>query len=84
MNDTVLQLDRLIAAPPEQVFDYWTDPALLVRWWGPEGADVPAHDIDMREGGTWRTTMRLASGTHVTVSVESGGCWQGPATNGTG
>jgi uncharacterized protein YndB with AHSA1/START domain len=68
MNDTMLQLDRLIAAPPEQVFDYWTDPALLVRWWGPEGADVPAHDIDMREGGKWRTTMRLASGTHATVS----------------
>jgi uncharacterized protein YndB with AHSA1/START domain len=68
MSDTVLQLERLIAAPPEKVFTYWSDPALLVRWWGPEGTDIPEHAIDVREGGQWRTTMRAPSGKLMTVS----------------
>jgi len=67
-EDTVLRLERLIAAPPERVFELWTNPDLLVQWWGPEGTDVPAHAIDVRPGGRWRTTMRSADGTLNTVS----------------
>jgi uncharacterized protein YndB with AHSA1/START domain len=67
-EDTVLRLERLIAAPPERVFELWADPDLLVRWWGPEGTDVPAHAHDVRPGGRWRTTLRSADGTLHTVS----------------
>jgi uncharacterized protein YndB with AHSA1/START domain len=69
-SDTVLEIERLIAAPPEHVFELWTEPELLVRWWGPEGYDVPAHALDVRPGGAWRTTMRSPAGNHVTVSGE--------------
>jgi uncharacterized protein YndB with AHSA1/START domain len=61
-EDQVLRLERLIAASPERVFDLWTDPDLLVKWWGPEGFDVPAHALDVRPGGQWRTTMRSPEG----------------------
>lgn len=67
-DDTVLQLERLIAAPPERVFEYWTDPDLLVRWLGPEGYDIPAHAQDATPGGRGRTTMRGADGRQLTVS----------------
>ncbi len=67
-NDTVLRLERLIAAPPERVFELWTDPQLLVRWWGPEGYDVPVHALDVVPGGRWRTTMRSVDGECLTVS----------------
>jgi uncharacterized protein YndB with AHSA1/START domain len=67
-DEDALRLERLIAAPPERVFALWTEPDLLVKWWGPEGFDIPAHALDVRKGGTWRTTMRSPEGKHHTVS----------------
>lgn len=28
---------RFFKAPCERVFDAWTEPAALARWWGPKG-----------------------------------------------
>jgi uncharacterized protein YndB with AHSA1/START domain len=44
------------------VFDAWVDSDILVKWWGPEGFDVPALDMDVRLGGQWHTTMRSPEG----------------------
>lgn len=57
-----LNFRRHFAAPPAKVFAAWTDPALLVGWWGPEGMNVPEYDIDLREGGAWRTVMQNSEG----------------------
>ncbi len=67
-DDRVLRLERLIPAAPELVFSLWTEPEQIVRWWGPEGFDVPAHQHDVRAGGAWRTTMRSPEGKLFTVS----------------
>jgi uncharacterized protein YndB with AHSA1/START domain len=68
MSDDVLHIERLIAAPPERVFAHWVEPALLVKWWGPEGYDIPAQSLDPHPGGAWRTTMRSPQGKRMTVS----------------
>lgn len=68
MNDKVLHLERLIAAPPERLFALWTEPDQLVKWWGPEGFDVPESALDVRVGGHWCTTMRAPDGRLLTVS----------------
>jgi uncharacterized protein YndB with AHSA1/START domain len=68
MNDRVLEIKRLIPAPPERVFEYWTDPDMLARWFGPEGYDIPTRDLDVRPGGKWRTVLRTADGELRTVS----------------
>jgi uncharacterized protein YndB with AHSA1/START domain len=67
-DDTLLRLERLIAAPPERVFELWTEPEGLVLWWGPDGYDIPTHLLDVRPGGVWRTTMRSPQGELSTVS----------------
>jgi uncharacterized protein YndB with AHSA1/START domain len=67
MNDCVLELERLIPAPPERVFEYWTDPDLLLKWFGPEGFDIPAHELDIRPGGRWRKVLRSPEGQLRTV-----------------
>jgi uncharacterized protein YndB with AHSA1/START domain len=58
-HGAVLHLTRRIAASPEAVFDAWTDPAVLNRWWAAqptwEGADA---EVDLREGGSYRLSMR--------------------------
>jgi uncharacterized protein YndB with AHSA1/START domain len=66
--DEELRVERFIAAPPETVYLYWTDPQRIVRWWGPEGYDIPAHTFEVRRGGRWRTTMRSPDGGLYTVS----------------
>ena len=68
MTDTELRLERLIAAPPESVFALWTEPELIIKWWGPEGYQIPVHALDIRPGGRWRTTMRTPDGGRRTVS----------------
>ncbi|MEM6463141.1 MAG: SRPBCC domain-containing protein [Pseudomonadota bacterium] len=68
MDDQVLVIERIISAPPEKVFDAWVDPELLVQWWGPEGMHIPKHDLDVREGGAWVTTMRNVEGGEHEVS----------------
>jgi len=66
--DEVLRIERLIPAPPDRVYTYWTDPHHLIKWWGPEGYEIPAHALDIRQGGRWRTTMRSPDGGCHTVS----------------
>ncbi len=68
MNDNVLELERLIPAPPERVFEYWTEPELVAKWFGPGDFDVPSSQLDLRPGGKWRTTIRSPEGKLRTVS----------------
>ena len=68
MNDNVLEMERLIPAPPERVFEYWTEPELVAKWFGPGEFDVPSSQLDLRPGGKWRTTIRSPEGELRTVS----------------
>ena len=53
MEDRQIILTRLIAAPPEKIWQCWTDPAILPRWFGPEGYHCTTKIIDLRQGGQW-------------------------------
>ena len=68
MSETELFIERLIAAPPEQVYAYWTTPELMVKWFGPETYHIPESDFDVRVGGRWQATMQRPDGTRMTVS----------------
>lgn len=53
-----LTLTRLVFAPRERVFQAWTDPQHLARWFAPEGFSVTHCEADARVGGNWALTMR--------------------------
>jgi uncharacterized protein YndB with AHSA1/START domain len=57
MQDRQIILTRLIAAPVAKVWQCWTDPAMLPRWFGPEGYSCVTKEIDLRQGGLWRFDM---------------------------
>ena len=38
-------------APIEQVWDLWSDPRRLERWWGPPGYPATFETLDLRPGG---------------------------------
>jgi uncharacterized protein YndB with AHSA1/START domain len=53
-SDTEILLTRAFAAAPERLFDAWTRPELLVRWYGARGWNLVVCEVDLRVGGTWR------------------------------
>lgn len=55
-------VSRFFDAPRERVWRAWTDPAQIVRWWGPRGFTTTTHEMDVREGGEWRHTMHGPDG----------------------
>jgi uncharacterized protein YndB with AHSA1/START domain len=46
-----MTLVRTFKAPASLVFDCFTDPAHLARWWGPRGNDNRIHRVEARPGG---------------------------------
>jgi uncharacterized protein YndB with AHSA1/START domain len=67
-DDRVLRLSRFIAASPEKLFDAWTRPETLLKWWGPEGAKVARYEFDIRRGGRWSTELANSMGGSYTCS----------------
>jgi uncharacterized protein YndB with AHSA1/START domain len=57
-NDLDIVLTRDFAATPERIYEAWTTPAQVRRWWcGPEDEWVTC-EIDLRVGGAWRWVFR--------------------------
>ena len=67
-EDTILRIEREFNAAPETVYNAWVDPAVLTKWWGPEGMTTPEFELNTHEGGSWTTTMESAEGNRVTTS----------------
>ena len=57
-----LTVTRVIPAPPELVFQAWTDPEKLAQWWGPKGFTNPVCEMDVRPDGALRIEMRAPDG----------------------
>ena len=55
-SDRELLITRSFNAPPRIVFDAWTKPELLKRWWAPKalGVSLFTCDADLRVGGRYR------------------------------
>lgn len=49
--------DRVFDAPCEMVWQAWTDPELLSRWYGP-GVETIIHKYDLKPGGMWLNEMK--------------------------
>jgi uncharacterized protein YndB with AHSA1/START domain len=57
-----LRLTRVYDAPARAVWDAWTIPEQVEKWWGPRGFTLTTHSKDLRAGGTWRYTMHGPDG----------------------
>ncbi|MBK9177821.1 MAG: SRPBCC domain-containing protein [Flavobacteriales bacterium] len=61
-SDREVRTTRIIAAPRERVFAAWTDPEILVRWYGPNGFTNTFHRFELKPEGLWEFTMHDPSG----------------------
>ena len=53
-TDREVVLTRIFNAPRQLVFEAWTNPRYLARWWGQPGSTLRVCEVDLRPGGLWR------------------------------
>jgi uncharacterized protein YndB with AHSA1/START domain len=69
-GDIALVVRRTIRAPVARVFEAWTRPEQLRRWWGPGPVTCESAEVDLRVGGGYRIGNLLPDGTVVWISGE--------------
>ena len=69
-KDTQILVTRDFAAPKELVYRAVTTPELLRRWWNAKRGEVTTCEIDLREGGKWRSVMQTPEGFEVAFNGE--------------
>jgi uncharacterized protein YndB with AHSA1/START domain len=63
-----LTLKRRLKATPAEVYAAWTDPAKVVKWFGPDAGPVKDAEIDARVGGRYFVLFNTEDGEEHHVS----------------
>ncbi len=67
----VVRIERTFDVPADAVFDAWTSPEVMRRWFHCEPEwDTPEAEVDLRVGGKIRVVMRRPDGTQVQAQGE--------------
>ena len=63
--DEQILITREFDAPRHLVWQAWTTPELVKRWWTARRAEATVVEIDLRVGGKWRYVMVTPDGVEV-------------------
>ncbi|HTN76658.1 MAG TPA: SRPBCC domain-containing protein [Pirellulaceae bacterium] len=63
-DQPMVVITRLFNAPRELVFQAWTDPEQLLRWYAPPGCTIRFRTLDVRPGGAYHSCIQTPDGHH--------------------
>jgi len=69
-TDTQILITRAFDAPRHLVYQAWTTPELIKRWWSGDRGQVTSIELDLRVGGKWRYVMVANGGFEVAFHGE--------------
>ncbi len=69
-TDEQILITREFDAPKHLVYQAWTTPELIKRWWAGKRGEVTVADVDLRVGGTWRYVLVANEGFEVAFHGE--------------
>jgi len=69
-TDEQILITREFDAPRHLVYEAWTTPELVKRWWSARRGEMTLAEIDLRVGGTWRYLMVADEGFEVAFHGE--------------
>jgi uncharacterized protein YndB with AHSA1/START domain len=69
-TDEQILITREFDAPKHLVYEAWTTPELVRRWWSGERGEMTVAEIDLRVGGRWRYAMVANAGFEVAFHGE--------------
>ncbi|MEV0609410.1 SRPBCC domain-containing protein [Polymorphospora rubra] len=64
-NDPIapdLEVTRVLAASPQQIWSAWADSDAITYWWGPDGFTSTVRELDLRDGGRFDVVMHGPDG----------------------
>jgi uncharacterized protein YndB with AHSA1/START domain len=61
-SDREIVTSRTFDAPRERVFEAWSTPEAIAKWWGPRGFTTTTQAFEFEPGGTWRYVMHGPDG----------------------
>ena len=64
-SDREIVISRVFNAPRQLVWEAWTKPEYVARWFGAAGWTVPVCEIDLRPGGGWHFVWRRSNGSEM-------------------
>lgn len=67
---TEILIKREFDAPRHLVYQAWTTPELIKRWWSGDRGEVTSAEVDLRPGGKWRYVMTANGGFEVAFHGE--------------
>ena len=65
-----LVVRRTIKASAQRLFEAWTQPVHLHKWWGPKSVTCEKAEVDLRVGGGYRIGNRFPDGKFVWIVGE--------------
>ncbi len=66
LNEPRIRIERILNHSIEKVYEGWTNPNLLMKWYAPEGCTIRFKTIDVKQGGTFHSCIS---------NPEFGDCW---------
>ncbi len=69
-TDEQILITREFDAPRHLVYEAWTTPELVKRWWHANRGEMTVAEIDLRVGGRWRYVMVADGGFEVAFHGE--------------
>jgi len=67
-SDREIVMQRVFNAPARTLFDVWTKPEHVRKWYGVRSTTVTVCDIDLRVGGAWRWVVTKPQGMEIAFS----------------
>jgi uncharacterized protein YndB with AHSA1/START domain len=64
-TDEQILITREFDVPKHLVYEAWTTPELVKRWWTANRGEATVAEIDLRVGGAWRCVMVTDDGLEV-------------------
>ena len=58
----IFQTRRNMPVSPQKIFKAFEDPALLTKWWGPDGFTTTSNSFEFRPDGIWKCVMHGPDG----------------------
>lgn len=75
-KDKGIVISRVFDAPREAVWNAWTTPEMVQKWWGPQYFTAPSIKIDLRVGGKYIYCMHGPAGTDFDKDMYSAGIFK--------
>ena len=62
MNNRTVTIKKTFNAPIELVWEAWTQPEHIAKWWSPKGMETKVDEHNFIVGGKWKYTMEMPDG----------------------